>query len=76
VQNLANGLGSGEVVRLSIRLNIDGSGRASGVSVSGSSGRGSLDQAAVAAARGASPFPAPPDGRSRSFTVPLVLRTR
>ena len=38
------------------------------------SGVGSIDQEVQAMVRRASPFPAPPDGRPRSFTVPVAFR--
>jgi periplasmic protein TonB len=44
------------------------------VSLVRSSGFSSLDQEAQAMVRRASPFPAPPDGRSVSFTAPASFR--
>lgn len=57
------------VVRLAVR--ISGSGSLSSARVARSSGNASLDRAAVATARRASPYPAPPGGAAFSFTVSL-----
>lgn len=57
------------VVRLAVR--ISGSGSISGASVRKSSGNTVLDRAAVATARAAAPYPAPPGGAAFSFTVSL-----
>jgi protein TonB len=57
------------VVRLSVR--ISGSGSLSSARVARSSGSATLDRAAVATARRASPYPAPPGGGAFSFTVSL-----
>lgn len=53
---------------------LDGSGRVTRVSVVRGTGYASIDQEARAMVRRASPFPAPPDGRAVSFTVPLTFR--
>jgi len=55
---------------------LDGGGRVTSVSVARSSGVASLDQEAQASVRRASPFPAPPNGRSASFTVPVNFAFR
>lgn len=57
------------VVRLAV--SISGSGAIRSASVRGSSGHAALDRAAVATARAASPYPAPPGGGGFSFTVAL-----
>jgi protein TonB len=53
---------------------LDGSGRVTRVGLARGTGFASLDQEVQAMVRRASPFPAPPDGRSRSFTVPVSFR--
>jgi protein TonB len=53
---------------------LNGGGRVTSVSLSRGTGVGALDQEAVAMVRRASPFPAPPDGRAVSFTVPVSFR--
>jgi protein TonB len=60
----------------SVSFSIDGGGRVTSVRLARSSGVGALDQEAVAMVRRASPFPAPPDGRGRSFTVPVRFNLR
>src|SRR5215475_14060967 len=55
---------------------LDGGGRVSSVSLARSSGVANLDQEAQASVRRASPFPAPPNGRSASFTVPVNFAFR
>jgi len=62
--------------RPSVRFSLDGSGRVTSVSLSRSSGSSVLDQEAVATVRRASPFPAPPDGRGASFSVPVNFTRR
>ncbi len=63
------GTSASGVVRLAVR--ISGSGSISGASVRKSSGNAVLDRAAVATARAAAPYPAPPGGTDFSFTVSL-----
>lgn len=62
--------------RPSVRFSLDGSGRVTAVSLSRSSGSSVLDEEAVATVRRASPFPAPPDGRGASFSVPVNFTRR
>ena len=54
-----------------VSLTIAPSGQLAGVSVARSSGSGKLDQIAVAQIRRAAPFPAPPNGRTASYTVKI-----
>jgi len=54
-----------------VTFSLSGSGSVTSVSVVRSTGAGVLDQEAAAMVRRASPFPAPPDGQSKSFTVPV-----
>ncbi|MFD2238901.1 energy transducer TonB [Aureimonas populi] len=54
-----------------VAFTISGSGAASGVRLARSSGNANLDQAALQLVQRASPFPAPPGGRSISLTVPI-----
>jgi protein TonB len=60
----------------SIAFTIDGSGRVTSVRLARTSGVAALDQESVAMVRRASPFPAPPDSRSMSFTVPVSFHFR
>nr|WP_246702032.1 energy transducer TonB [Xanthobacter sp. SG618] len=62
------------VGRPGINISISGSGAVTGVSLASSSGNSVLDQEAVAMARRASPFPAPPDGKGMSFGVAINFR--
>ncbi|MFG1294696.1 energy transducer TonB [Xanthobacter variabilis] len=62
--------------RPSVRFSLDGSGRVTSVSLVRSSGSSVLDDEAVATVRRASPFPAPPDGRGASFSVPVNFTRR
>ena len=55
---------------------IDGGGRVTSTRLAGSSGNPAIDQEVVAMARRASPFPAPPDGKGRNFTVPVRFNLR
>jgi protein TonB len=53
---------------------LDGTGRVTRVALQRGTGVASLDQEATAMVRRASPFPAPPNGRAMSFTVPVSFR--
>lgn len=55
---------------------IDGGGRVTSARLAGSSGNSAIDREVVAMARRASPFPVPPDGRGRNFTVPVRFNLR
>jgi protein TonB len=66
----------GERGRASVTFSVDGSGRVTSVRLAGRSGYASLDQEVQAMVRRASPFPAPPDGRGDSFTVPVFFGGR
>jgi protein TonB len=55
---------------------IDGGGRVTSVRLARGSGIASIDREVQAMVRRASPFPAPPDGRGRSFTVPVRFNLR
>lgn len=59
-----------------IAFTIAGSGTVSSVRLVRSAGASALDQEAQAMPRRASPFPAPPDGRSMNFTVPIRFSVR
>jgi protein TonB len=54
-----------------VSFGLDAGGRVTHVSVARGSGNASLDQEAQAMVRRASPFPPPPAGAPRSFTVPV-----
>lgn len=57
-----------------IRFSVSSNGRLAGISVARSSGSNKIDQAALAHIRRAAPFPAPPQGARRSFTIPIEIR--
>jgi protein TonB len=59
-----------------VAFTLDGGGRVTSVRLTRSSGIASIDQEVLAMARRASPFPAPPDGRGRNFTVPVRFNLR
>lgn len=59
-----------------VAFSLSGGGGVTSVRLVRATGVGSLDQEATAMVRRASPFPAPPDGRSVSFTVPVSFRIR
>jgi protein TonB len=59
-----------------VSFSLDGSGRVTSVRLARGSGIAGIDQEVVAMVRRASPFPAPPDGRGRSFTVPVRFNLR
>lgn len=59
-----------------VSFSLDGGGRVTSVSLGRASGVASLDQETTAMVRRASPFPAPPDGRPKSFTVPVSFYLR
>ena len=54
-----------------ITFGLSGSGAVTSVRLARGSGVASIDQEVQAMVRRASPFPAPPDGRPTSFTVPV-----
>ncbi len=56
-----------------VRFTLDGSGRVSSVTLVRPSGVAALDRESQDAVRRASPFPAPPNGRAMSFTLPIRL---
>jgi TonB family protein len=54
-----------------VSFTVDESGRVTSVELAQASGVGAFDQEVMAMVRRASPFPRPPDRRSRDFTVPV-----
>jgi protein TonB len=60
----------------SVTFNIDGTGRVTEVRLVGSAGSAILDREAQSMVRRASPFPPPPGGLPRSFTVPVSFSMR
>ncbi|MGJ8544185.1 MAG: TonB family protein [Sulfitobacter sp.] len=52
-----------------VRFTVAASGQLAGVSIAKSSGSAQLDQAAMQLVRRAAPFPAPPPGAQRSFSI-------
>ena len=63
--------GSGTV---RIRFSVTASGGLGSIRVSGSSGSGAVDQAALDHVSRAAPFPAPPAGAQTTFVVPITFR--
>ncbi len=59
-----------------VSFGIDGTGRVTTISLARGSGVASIDHEGVAMVRRASPFPPPPDGRGRNFTVPVRFNLR
>ncbi|MEJ0077360.1 MAG: TonB family protein [Alphaproteobacteria bacterium] len=57
-----------------VSFGLDSGGRVISARLVRGSGVASIDQEVQAMVRRASPFPAPPDGRPRSFTVPVAFR--
>jgi protein TonB len=57
-----------------VSFSLDGGGRVTSSRLVGGSGIASIDQEVLAMVRRASPFPAPPGGQGRSFTVPIAFR--
>jgi protein TonB len=60
----------------SVTFSIDGTGRVTEVRLVGSAGSAILDREAQSMVRRASPFPPPPAGLPRSFTVPVSFSMR
>ncbi len=54
-----------------VSFSLDGAGRVVSVSLARSTGQGDLDAEVVQMVRRASPFPTPPPGATRSFTIPV-----
>lgn len=59
-----------------VSFSIDGSGRVTAARLTNGSGNAAIDQEVVAMVRRASPFPRPPDGQGRNFTVPVRFNLR
>lgn len=59
-----------------VSFTVDESGRVTSVQLAHTSGISAFDQEVVAMVRRASPFPRPPDGRSRDFAVPVRFSLR
>ncbi|KJS14620.1 MAG: hypothetical protein VR78_09845, partial [Hoeflea sp. BRH_c9] len=57
-----------------VSFQITASGQVAGVSVSRSSGNSSVDRAAIAHVKRASPFPKPPAGARTRFVIPIEFR--
>jgi protein TonB len=57
-----------------VSFSLDGGGRVTSSSLVRGSGIASIDQEVQAMVRRASPFPAPPGGQGRNFTVPIAFR--
>lgn len=61
----------GDRGRAAVTFSLNGNGGVTSVRLARASGVASIDQEVQAMVRRASPFPAPPDGRPVSFTVPV-----
>ncbi len=59
-----------------VTFTLDSNGRVTSARLAGGSGNPAYDQEVVAMVRRATPFPAPPDGKGRSFTVPVRFEVR
>jgi protein TonB len=57
-----------------VSFGLDGGGRVTSARLVRGSGIASIDAEVQSMVRRASPFPAPPDGRPKSFTVPVAFR--
>ena len=66
--------GRGEQGTATVTFSLGGGGRVTSVRLARGSGVSSIDSEVTAMVRRASPFPAPPSGRSQSFTVPVSFR--
>jgi protein TonB len=64
----------GEQGTATVSFSLDGGGRVTSARLARGSGVASIDSEVQAMVRRASPFPAPPSGRSVSFTVPVSFR--
>jgi periplasmic protein TonB len=64
----------GDQGRATVTFSLGGGGGVTSVKLTRGTGFASLDAEATAMVRRASPFPAPPDGRPQSFTVPIGFR--
>jgi len=64
----------GEQGTATVSFSLDGGGRVTAARLIRGSGIASIDQEVQAMVRRSSPFPAPPSGRSVSFTVPVSFR--
>jgi TonB family protein len=62
--------------RGTVQFVIGGSGAVASVSVVSGTGNAALDQELAAMVRRASPFPPPPGGQSKSFTIPVNWQLR
>jgi protein TonB len=70
----ADARGRGDQGTATVSFSLDGGGRVTSSRLVRGSGISSIDQEVQAMVRRASPFPAPPTGRSASFTVPVTFR--
>jgi TonB family protein len=59
---------------VTVSFAIDGGGRLRSARISRSSGKAQLDQTALATVRKAGPFPRPPGGSQRSYTITINFR--
>lgn len=66
----------GETGRPAVAFSLSPSGSLAGVSLARSSGHGELDAEAVAMVRRAAPFPRPPAGAPRSFSIAVGFDLR
>lgn len=67
----AEARGRGESGVATVRFTLDGGGRVSSVTLVRPSGNAAFDRESQDVVHRASPFPAPPDGQGKSFTIPV-----
>jgi TonB family protein len=72
-QATSDGHGTGVAI---VHFSIDSRGRVTSVRLATSSGVSVYDQEALAMARRASPFPPPPDGKGRDYSIPVRFTTQ
>lgn len=70
----ANALKTGEQAKPTVAFGLDGGGRVTSVRLARGSGNSSIDQAVQAMVRRASPFPAPPSGHAKNFSITVTFR--
>jgi periplasmic protein TonB len=70
----ANALRAGEQAKPTVAFSLDGGGRVTSVRLVRGSGNSGIDQEVQAMVRRASPFPAPPSGRAKNFSIPVTFR--
>ncbi len=65
---------SGAPGRTTVKITIAPNGSISGLGIAKSSGNSSTDQAALSHIRRSAPFPSTPDGKSKTFNIPVKIQ--